>query len=43
MSNFAGSAIDHVGFGVSDISDAQGFYQAALSPLGIEIGFYVGA
>ncbi len=37
MSNFAGSAIDHVGFGVSDISDAQGFYQAALSPLGIEL------
>lgn len=37
MSNFAGSAIDHVGLGVSDIADAQAFYEAALSPLGIEL------
>ncbi|WP_147176451.1 VOC family protein [Pseudomonas sp. AG1028] len=37
MSNFAGSAIDHVGLGVSDISDAQAFYEPALKPLGIEL------
>ncbi|MDD1507706.1 VOC family protein [Pseudomonas sp. CNPSo 3701] len=37
MRNFAGSVIDHVGLGVSDISDAQVFYEAALSPLGIEL------
>lgn len=37
MSNFAGSAIDHVGLGVSDISHAQAFYEPALRPLGIEL------
>lgn len=37
MSNFAGSVIDHAGLGVSDISDAQAFYEAALGPLGIEL------
>jgi len=37
MSNFAGSAIDHVGIGVSDISYAQAFYEPALRPLGIEL------
>lgn len=37
MSNFAGSAIDHVDLGVSEISDTQAFYEAALSPLGIEL------
>lgn len=37
MSNFAGSRIDHVGLGVSDISHAQAFYEPALRPLGIEL------
>ncbi|ENA27859.1 hypothetical protein HMPREF1487_09042 [Pseudomonas sp. HPB0071] len=37
MSNFVGSVIDHVGLGVSDISHAKAFYEAALRPLGIEL------
>jgi catechol 2,3-dioxygenase-like lactoylglutathione lyase family enzyme len=37
MSNLLGSKIDHVGLGVSDISDAQVFYEAALRPLGLEL------
>lgn len=37
MSNFAGSAIDHMGIGVSDISHAQAFYELVLRPLGITL------
>ncbi|EWC39996.1 hypothetical protein B597_017565 [Stutzerimonas stutzeri KOS6] len=37
MSNFAGSAIDHVGIGVSDILYARAFYERALEPLGITL------
>ncbi|WP_150301948.1 VOC family protein [Pseudomonas profundi] len=37
MSNFAGSAIDHVGIGVSDMSHARLFYELALKPLGITL------
>lgn len=37
MSNFAGSAIDHMGIGVSDISHAQTFYELVLRPLGITL------
>lgn len=28
--------IDHIGFSVSDLSKARGFYEAALEPLGIK-------
>lgn len=35
MSEFAGSAIDHMGIGVSDILHARDFYEQALMPLGI--------
>lgn len=35
MSVFSGSTIDHVGIGVSDISQARAFYEQALKPLGI--------
>jgi catechol 2,3-dioxygenase-like lactoylglutathione lyase family enzyme len=37
MNSFAGSAIDHIGVGVSDISHAQTFYASVLSPLGITL------
>lgn len=37
MSEFAGSAIDHMGIGVSDILHARDFYQQALRPLGITL------
>ncbi|MBA1275719.1 VOC family protein [Pseudomonas azotifigens] len=37
MSEFAGSAIDHVGIGVSDIAHARVFYEQALQPLGITL------
>ena len=37
MSDFAGSAIDHIGIGVSDISHAQAFYNPVLRPLGITL------
>ena len=37
MSDFAGSAIDHMGIGVSDISQAQAFYELLLRPLGITL------
>jgi catechol 2,3-dioxygenase-like lactoylglutathione lyase family enzyme len=37
MSIFAGSAIDHMGIGVSDISRAQAFYEVVLRPLGITL------
>lgn len=37
MSIFAGSAIDHMGIGVSDISRAQAFYELVLRPLGITV------
>ena len=37
MSIFAGSAIDHMGIGVSDISRAQAFYELVLRPLGITL------
>lgn len=37
MSSFAGSAIDHMGVGVSDISQAQAFYEPVLRPLGITL------
>jgi catechol 2,3-dioxygenase-like lactoylglutathione lyase family enzyme len=37
MSDFVGSAIDHIGIGVSDISHAQAFYEPALRPLGISL------
>lgn len=37
MSSFAGSAIDHMGVGVSDISRAQAFYEPVLRPLGITL------
>lgn len=37
MSNFAGSAIDHMGIGVSDILPAQAFYELVLRPLGITL------
>lgn len=37
MSNFVGSAIDHMGIGVSDISNAQAFYELVLRPLGITL------
>ena len=37
MSNFAGSTIDHMGIGVSDISHAQAFYELVLRPLGITL------
>ncbi|MFL9812927.1 VOC family protein [Stutzerimonas sp. VN223-3] len=37
MNNFTGSAIDHVGIGVSDISHARAFYEQALKPLGITL------
>ena len=37
MSNFAGSAIDHVGIGVSDMLYARAFYEQALEPLGITL------
>jgi catechol 2,3-dioxygenase-like lactoylglutathione lyase family enzyme len=37
MSEFAGSVIDHVGIGVSDISHARVFYEEALKPLGITL------
>jgi catechol 2,3-dioxygenase-like lactoylglutathione lyase family enzyme len=37
MNSFAGSAIDHVGISVSDISHAQVFYESVLRPLGITL------
>lgn len=37
MSEFAGSPIDHMGIGVSDISQARVFYERALKPLGITL------
>jgi catechol 2,3-dioxygenase-like lactoylglutathione lyase family enzyme len=37
MSDFTGSAIDHIGIGVSDLSRAQSFYESVLRPLGIEL------
>lgn len=37
MNDFAGSAIDHVGIGVSDIAQARFFYEQALKPLGITL------
>jgi catechol 2,3-dioxygenase-like lactoylglutathione lyase family enzyme len=37
MNSFVGSAIDHIGVGVSDISHAQAFYASVLSPLGITL------
>jgi catechol 2,3-dioxygenase-like lactoylglutathione lyase family enzyme len=37
MSNLSGSAIDHMGIGVSDISHAQAFYESVLKPLGITL------
>lgn len=37
MSNFAGSAIDHMGIGVSDILHAQVFYESVLRPIGITL------
>lgn len=37
MSEFAGSPIDHMGIGVSDISQASDFYERALKPLGITL------
>ncbi|MCQ4310492.1 VOC family protein [Pseudomonas stutzeri] len=37
MSEFAGSAIDHMGIGVSDILHARAFYERALEPLGITL------
>ncbi|MFI8743421.1 VOC family protein [Stutzerimonas zhaodongensis] len=37
MSEFAGSAIDHMGIGVSDILHARDFYEQALKPLGITL------
>jgi catechol 2,3-dioxygenase-like lactoylglutathione lyase family enzyme len=37
MSEFSGSAIDHAGFGVSDISQARVFYEHALRPLGMTL------
>lgn len=37
MNSFAGSSIDHIGIGVSDILHAQAFYEAVLRPLGITL------
>lgn len=37
MSEFAGSTIDHLGIGVSDIVHARAFYEQALKPLGITL------
>ncbi|VVN14626.1 hypothetical protein PS645_03975 [Pseudomonas fluorescens] len=37
MSDFTGSAIDHVGIGVSDILSSQAFYEPVLRPLGITL------
>ncbi|QXI20134.1 MULTISPECIES: VOC family protein [Pseudomonas] len=37
MNNFAGSAIDHMGIGVSDIVHAKTFYASLLGPLGISL------
>jgi catechol 2,3-dioxygenase-like lactoylglutathione lyase family enzyme len=37
MSKFAGSVIDHVGIGVSDILRARAFYERSLEPLGITL------
>lgn len=37
MTEFAGSVIDHVGIGVSDILHARAFYERALEPLGITL------
>ncbi|MCQ4328004.1 VOC family protein [Stutzerimonas stutzeri] len=37
MSEFAGSTIDHMGIGVSDILQARAFYERALEPLGITL------
>lgn len=37
MNEFAGSAIDHVGIGVSEILRARAFYERALKPLGITL------
>lgn len=37
MSQFVGSAIDHLGIGVSDILLARHFYKQALAPLGITL------
>jgi catechol 2,3-dioxygenase-like lactoylglutathione lyase family enzyme len=35
MNDFVGSAVDHLGIGVSDIVQAQAFYEPVLKPLGI--------
>lgn len=43
MSDFAGSAIDHIGIGVSDISHAQAFYDLVLRPLGITLVMNIAA
>jgi catechol 2,3-dioxygenase-like lactoylglutathione lyase family enzyme len=37
MNSFAGSAIDHMGIGVSDILHAQPFYESVLRPVGITL------
>jgi len=37
MSNFIGSTIDHLGIDVSDIAQAQAFYDPVLRPLGITL------
>ncbi|QGZ31072.1 VOC family protein [Stutzerimonas stutzeri] len=37
MSEFAGSAIDHMGISVSDMSQARDFYEQSLKPLGITL------
>jgi len=37
MSNFVGSAIDHMGIGVSDILHTKAFYESVLKPLGITL------
>ena len=37
MSDFTGSAIDHMGIGVLNISRAQVFYEGVLRPLGISL------
>lgn len=37
MNSFLGSALDHLGIGVSDISHVRVFYEQALNPLGITL------
>jgi catechol 2,3-dioxygenase-like lactoylglutathione lyase family enzyme len=43
MSDFVGSAIDHMGIGVSEISQAQAFYELLLRPLGITLVMKIAA